>query len=180
MGRRCRHCGFDFRARVQQILEYSASSRFDDCHQQLDSLLKQIDDAQEEQARLDRELPLTEGSAALRLQYAEQHLAELERVLPVESQRREAAQAITSAERRAKLAEEKHAAATANWKTRLRALGLPDDVSPASLATMAGQCERLAELEARSENRRDDKQRAASANSASSRSESLRWPRKLA
>ena len=44
----------------------------------------------------------------------------------------------------------------ANWKARLRALGLPDDISPASLATMAGQCERLAELEARIENRRDD------------------------
>jgi uncharacterized protein YhaN len=143
----------------KQILEYSASSRFDDCHQQLDTLLKQIDDAQDEQARLDRELPLTEGSAALRLQYAEQHLAELERVLPVESQRREAAQAITSAERRAKLAEEKYAAATANWKARLRALGLPDDVSPENLATMAGQCERLAELEARLDNRREDKQR---------------------
>ena len=42
----------------------------------------------------------------MRLQYAEQHLAELERVLPVESQRREVAQSITSAERRAKLAEE--------------------------------------------------------------------------
>jgi uncharacterized protein YhaN len=122
-------------------------------------VLKQIEGAEEEQARLDRELPLTEGSAGLRLQHAERHLAELERILPVESQRREAASEIASTERRLKLAEEKHAAALANWKSKLRALGLPDDVSPSGLATMAGQCERLAELEARIENRRDDMQR---------------------
>ena len=106
-------------------------------------------------------MPLTDGSAALKLQHAERHLAELERMLPVESQRREVVNEIASAERRLKLAEEKHAAALANWKSKLRALGLPDDVSPAGLATMAGQCERLAELEARIENRRDDMQRRA-------------------
>jgi uncharacterized protein YhaN len=139
--------------------EDSAADRFDACHKQIELVLKQIDDAEEEQARLDRELPLTEGSAALRLQHAERHLADLERILPVESQRREAASEIAAAERRLKLAEEKHAAALANWKSKLRALGLPDDVSPSGLATMAGQCERLAELEARIENRRDDMQR---------------------
>jgi uncharacterized protein YhaN len=74
----------------------------------------------------------------------------------VESQRREVANEITAAERRLALAEEKHAAALANWKTKLRALGLPDGITPGALATMAGQCERLAELEARIENRRDD------------------------
>ena len=42
-------------------------------------------------------------------------------MLPVESQRREVAQEIGSAERRLKLAEEKHTSALANWKARLRA-----------------------------------------------------------
>ncbi len=136
--------------------EDSAADRFDACHRQIELVLNQIDEANEEQARLDRVLPLTEGSVAMRLQHAERHLAELERVLPVESQRREAAQEITAAERRLTLAEEKHAAALTNWQAKLRALGLPDDIGPANLETMAGQCERLAELEARIENRRDD------------------------
>ena len=136
--------------------EDSASDRFDACHKQLELVHQQLDEAEQERARLDRELPLTEGSVALRLQHAERHLAELERMLPVESQRREAANEISAAERRLKLAEEKHAAALANWKAKLRALGLPDDVTPAGLATMAGQCQRLAELEARIANRRDD------------------------
>jgi uncharacterized protein YhaN len=139
--------------------EDSAADRFDACHKQIETVLNQIESAEEERGRLDRELPLTEGSAALRLQHAERHLAELERMLPVESQRREVVNEIASAERRLKLAEEKHAAALANWKSKLRALGLPADISPAGLSTMAGQCERLAELEARIENRRDDMQR---------------------
>jgi uncharacterized protein YhaN len=136
--------------------EDSAADRFDACHRQIELVLKQIDEAEEEQARLDRELPLTDGSVAIRLQHAERHLAELERMMPVESQRREVASEITAAERRLSLAEEKHAAAIANWKIKLRALGLPDSITPGTLATMAGQCERLAELEARIENRRDD------------------------
>jgi uncharacterized protein YhaN len=139
--------------------EDSAADRFDACHKQIVLTLKQIDDAEQEKARLDRELPLTEGSAALRLQHAEQHLGELERILPVESQRREVANEITAAERRLKLAEEKHAAALANWKSKLRASGLPSDITPGGLATMAGQCEQLAELEARIENRRDEMKR---------------------
>jgi uncharacterized protein YhaN len=142
---------------VKHFAEDSARDRFDDCHRQIEMLADQIDDAEEEREKLDRELPLTHGSVALRLQYAEKHLAELERVMPVEGQRRELAQEINSAERRVKLAEEKYASALGNWKARLRALGLPDGISPAGLATMAGQCERLAELEARIENRRDDR-----------------------
>jgi uncharacterized protein YhaN len=138
------------------LVESSAANRFDACHKQIEMVLDQIDEAEEEQAQLDRELPLTEGSVAMRLQHAERHLAELERILPVESRRREAVEEINAAERRAKLAEEKYAAALANWKAKLRALGLPDDINPASLATMAGQCERLAELEDKVANRRDD------------------------
>ena len=138
------------------IAENSASTRFDACHRQIELVLNQIDEAEEERDRLDAELPLTNGSVQLRLQHAERHLAELERILPVESQRREVESEIEAAERRVKLAEEKHAAALANWKAKLRANGLPERSPPANLAIMAGQCERLAELEARIENRRDD------------------------
>jgi uncharacterized protein YhaN len=136
--------------------EYSAADQFDECQQKIETAARQLEAAVAEEERLDRDLPVTDGSVALRLQHAERHLEDLERVLPVESQRREAAQEITSAERRLKLAQEKHAAALANWKSRLRALGMPEDVTPENLATMAGQCDRLAELEARIENRRDD------------------------
>jgi uncharacterized protein YhaN len=144
---------------IKFLVEASAFDRFDSCHHEIETVLNQIEDAEVEQSQLDQELSLHGGSVALRLHHAEQHLAELERVLPVEGQRREVAQEITNAERRHKLAEEKYTAALANWKARLRAVGLPEDVSPANLATMANQSERLADLEAKIENRRDDTQR---------------------
>jgi uncharacterized protein YhaN len=140
----------------KHFAENSASGRMEDCYEQLKVVAKQIEDGEAEQKQLDRELPMTEGSAALRLEHAEQHLEELERMLPVESKRREAHQDMTSAERRLELAEEKHAAALANWQNKLRALGLPADVLPADLATMAGQYAQIAELEQRIDNRRDD------------------------
>lgn len=139
--------------------EDSAADRFDNCHRQLQTVFEQIESAEEEMAQLDRELPMAEGSASMRLAHAERHLAELERMLPVESQRRELEQELSAAERRQKLAQEKYASAVGNWKARLRALGLPDSVSPANLEAMAGQCEKVAELEARIENRQDDRER---------------------
>ncbi len=141
---------------IKFLTETSAADRFDSCHHQIETVLDQIDEAEAERAKLDQELSLHGGPVTQRLQHAERHLAELERILPVESQRREVAQEIASIERRLKLAEEKHAAATTNWKSRLRALGLPEDVTPANLAAMASQCERLTDLEAKIENRRDE------------------------
>ena len=144
---------------IKFLRETSATDRFDHCQYQIETILDKVEESEIEQAEIDDALKLTGGSIALRLQHAERHLAELERIMPVESQRREVAQAMTSSERRLKLAEEKYTSALVNWKARLRALGLPEDLTPANLATMAGQCERLAELDAKIENRRDDMQR---------------------
>lgn len=141
------------------FVEDSAADRLDACHRQLELVAKQMHEAEAERDQLDRELPLTNGSVQMRLEHAQRHLAELERVLPVESKRREAEQEITAAERRLELAKEKHAAALANWKGKLRALGLPDDVRPEELATMAGQHEQLEQLRTKIENRQEDAER---------------------
>lgn len=145
-------------ALIKFLKEASATDRFDQCHYQIENLLDKIEATETEQAELDAELKLGAGSAAIRLAHAERHLAELERLAPVESQHREVAQALGSAERRLKVAEEKHTSALANWKSRLRAAGLPDDISPDDLVLMAKMCERMRELEERIENRGDDMQ----------------------
>ncbi len=145
-------------AMIKFLTETSASDRFDACHYQIDTLLEKVDALEAEQAELDHALKLNGGSVGLRLQHAERHLAELERVMPVESQHREVKQAVSTADRRLKQAEEKYAAATNAWKSRLRAMGLPETVTPQNLAIMAAQSERLAELETRIENRRTEMQ----------------------
>jgi len=141
------------------FVEESAADRLAECHHQLELMAKQLRDSEEERQDLDRELPLTEGSVQMRLEHAQRHLTELERVLPVESKRREAAAEITAAERRLELAKEKHAAALANWKNKLRALGLPDSVHPDDLSVMAGQHEQIEQLREKIENRREDAER---------------------
>src|SRR3954452_23436632 len=141
---------------VKFLSEASAFDRFDACHHEIDTVLEQIESAEVERQQMDAELKLHGGNISLRLQHAEKHLAELERILPVESQRKVVEEEIGSAERRQNLAAEKHAAAVANWRARLRALGLPEIVTPENLAAMAGQCERLADLESKIENRRED------------------------
>ncbi|HEY4232742.1 MAG TPA: AAA family ATPase [Lacipirellulaceae bacterium] len=138
------------------FVEESAVERLDACHRQLSVVAKKVHEVQAEQRELDGELPVGEGSSAMRLAHAERHLAELERLLPVESRRREAASEMTAAERRVQLATEKNTAATANWKSKLRAMGLPDSVHPEDLAMMAGQYEQLEQLRQRQQNRRDD------------------------
>jgi len=87
---------------VKLLHESSAYDRFDACQYELETALDGLEDAEAEQAKLDQELSLHGGPVALRLQRAERHLAELERIIPVESQRQEAAQEIDSAERRHK------------------------------------------------------------------------------
>jgi uncharacterized protein YhaN len=141
---------------VKFLSEASAFDRFDACHHEIETVLEQIESAEVEREQMDGEMQLHGGNIALRLQHAERHLAELERILPVESQRKVVEEEIGSAERRQKLAEEKHAAAVANWRARLRALGLPENVTPENLAAMASQCDRLADLEGKIENRRED------------------------
>ncbi|HEX4414313.1 MAG TPA: AAA family ATPase [Lacipirellulaceae bacterium] len=143
---------------IKFLTETSASDRFDACHYQIDVHLEKIEALEAEQSELDHALKLNGGSVGLRLQHAERHLADLERVMPVESQHREVKQAVSTADRRLKQAEEKHTAALNAWKSRLRAMGLPETVTPQNLAIMAAQSERLSELETRIENRRTEMQ----------------------
>ena len=112
-------------ALVKFLVEASATDRFDSCHYQIESVLDKIEEAEEEQAQLDHTLQLHGGSVALRLQHAERHLAELERLVPVENQHREVVQAASASERRLKQAEDKHTApstigkpASARWDCR--------------------------------------------------------------
>src|SRR5262249_34062092 len=132
---------------VKFLSEASAYDRFDSCAHEIENVFRDLDDAEAEQHQLDAELQRHGGPVGPRLPQAEEPLAELERILPIPSRRQDVAQEISSAEKRSKQAEEKHAPALANWKSRLRAVGLPETITPENLAAMAGQCGRLADLE---------------------------------
>ena len=75
---------------------------------------------------------MTDGSVVLRLQAAERHLAELENVLPVEAQRKQAGSEVQNAEARVKQAQRERDAVLATWRSTVVALGLPESLDAAA------------------------------------------------
>jgi uncharacterized protein YhaN len=134
----------------------AAAEKLDACQRQLDVVTKQIADTIREKEQVDGELPMTDGSVVLRLQAAERHLAELENVLPVEAQRKQAGGEAQSADARVKQAIRDRDALAATWKTAIVAMGLPETTDPQRLITVSERYAQLAELEARARHRRDE------------------------
>ena len=134
----------------------AAAEKLDACQRQMEVVAKQIADAEREKQQVDAELPMTDGSVVLRMQAAERHLAELENVLPVEAQRKQAGGEVASAETRLKQAQRERDAVLATWKSKIAALGLPGDLDPQLLLSVTDRYGQLADLEARARHRRED------------------------
>ncbi|MGI9457184.1 MAG: ATP-binding protein, partial [Aeoliella sp.] len=139
--------------------EARVSDDLDNVHRQIDTLNRQLTETRTEKDQLDKELPVADGSVVLRLQTAERHLADLEDILPVESDRRRATEASRSAKLEYETARERMANAERDWRGQLKALGLPEALTPKELNLLAGQYEQLAQLETQAQTRRDEMQR---------------------
>jgi uncharacterized protein YhaN len=124
---------------LRYFIEDNAADQLDGAEQQLDVIDRQMTEARREQQTLDEELPLKEGSVVIRLQNAERHLAELERVLPVEAERRRATQQAKGAEELYASAKEDLAKAEKDWRVALRAAGLPEETTAAEVERFAAQ-----------------------------------------
>ena len=141
------------------MIEDQAADQLDGCRQEFELAERQIEEAQQERDTLEADLPLQEGSVVLRLQNAERHLSELEKMLPVETERRRANQHATSAEEQYRSAKEELAKAEREWKTALRSVGLPDETTASELEKLAVQHQSLAELRSKHENRLEEVER---------------------
>ncbi len=134
----------------------AAAEKLDACQRQMEVIAKQVAEAQREKAEVDAELPMTDGSVVLRLQAAERHLAELENVLPVEAQRKQAGGEVQNADARVRQAQRELDATVARWRTTVVALGLPESLDAQRLLTVTERYGQLAELESRARHRRED------------------------
>jgi uncharacterized protein YhaN len=134
----------------------AAAEKLDACQRQMDVVIKQVADAEREKAAVDAELPMTDGSVVLRLQAAERHLAELEGVLPVEAQRKQAGGEVQNAEARLRQVQRERDGLLANWKSTVVALGLPETLDAQRLLAVTERYGQLAELESRARHRRED------------------------
>ncbi|MCC6491628.1 MAG: AAA family ATPase [Pirellulales bacterium] len=134
----------------------AAAEKLDACQRQMEVVAKQIVELEREKQQVNGELPMTDGSVVLRLQAAERHLVELESVLPVEAQRKQAGGEVGTAETRVKQAQREADQALAHWKAAIAALGLPESIDPQRLLSVTDRYGQLAELEARARHRRDE------------------------
>ncbi|RIK80513.1 MAG: hypothetical protein DCC67_09320 [Planctomycetota bacterium] len=134
----------------------AAAEKLDACQRQMEVVAKQIAELEREKQQVNGELPMTDGSVVLRLQAAERHLVELESVLPVEAQRKQAGGEVGTAEARVDQAQRELNQMLAHWKAAIAALGLPESIDPQRLLCVTDRYGQLAELEARARHRRDE------------------------
>lgn len=141
---------------LRYLLEDNRATELDACRQQLNDALRKVKEAVNETKGLDAELPLKEGSVVLRLQHAETHLEELERMLPVEAERRKASQRTASAEEYFRSAKEALAGAEKEWHSSLRSVGLPEETTANEIEKFAGQYRALAEIRSKAETKQEE------------------------
>ncbi|MCG8448722.1 MAG: hypothetical protein MI725_03955, partial [Pirellulales bacterium] len=140
----------------KSVTENSAADKLEACQHQMDVVVRQIKEAESEKDALDAELPMTDGSVMIRLQAAERHLTELENVLPVEAERKQASHEVSTAESRMTHAQEKLDNALAEWRTKLVGLGFSEELDPQRLITVTERYHALGDIESRAKLRRED------------------------
>lgn len=138
------------------MLERTAAKNLIACNQQIEMLDRQIAQAIEERDALDRELPRGGGPLAARLKAAEQELAELEELVPLDAQRKAALQEAEGSEQRVERLRNEVRSALAGWREALIQLGLPDSLSPKQVKQFAGQRTQSSEAQERLQRVREE------------------------
>lgn len=136
--------------------EDSAADKLDACQNQMDVIARQIKEAERDKKKIDAVLPMTDGSALLRMQAAERHLAELENMLPVEAQRKQAGHQVSTAQSRLTEAKSHLEKVLKTWRTKLVSLGFSEKLDPQRFLTVTERYEVLSDLEERAKLRRED------------------------
>ena len=136
--------------------EEAAADKLDACQRQMEVVSRQIKEAEQEKNQLDSGLHLADGSALMRLQAAERHLAELENVLPVEAQRKQAGHNVTTAETRLAQAKDHLDKVLKTWRAKLVGLGFSEQLDPQRFLTVTERYEALSDMEERAKLRRED------------------------
>ncbi len=128
-------CGAVFA--TKKMHERSLAVRLESCEQQLEMLETQLQQTQEERDQLDQLLPKGGGPIVSRLDAAEQDLAALEELVPLETQLNGAKQEAAAAAMAADQAATELKQAKLRWQDAIKNLGLPADYSYAQAKSLA-------------------------------------------
>src|SRR5262245_40867496 len=138
------------------FLEKHTEESVIDNFRQLEQLRLQLGEAKRERDEMDAELPASGGSLDARLREAEIELRDLERLIPVRTEREQAEQRHQSAKMRLAAAHEAVKQARHRWKTALKSVGLPEDFAPPKVKQVVRSNEQLLELRRRRDGRKDE------------------------
>jgi uncharacterized protein YhaN len=131
---------------MKLTLDRSHTQAMENCQRQTEMLQLQLKQAKEDRDELDRQIPRGGGPIAVRLQKAEQQLAELEELVPLESQCRAAQEEAALAERQATSADSERSAARRRWREALAAARLPEKFTPRQLQAWIRHGDRVGQI----------------------------------
>jgi len=138
------------------LLERSNARRLEGCHKQIRMLQLQIKEARHERQTLDERLAISDASVAGRLGSAEEDLAQLEDLVPLDARRKSAEQEAAAAEDLARRLRGELEAARRRWQQALDTLGLPTRLSPKQVRELASGSTQMDELQRRLESRYEE------------------------
>ena len=141
---------------IKIMMERYASTRLEDCDEELDRVVRQMRKAKTEMEELDAELPTGTGPLAARVHEAEQTLARLEELAPMDAERNEARERDEIAQTRARQAAADLKTARNNWREALSVTGLPEDLTPEQIQRVVQRTDHILQRSDRLDARRDE------------------------
>jgi uncharacterized protein YhaN len=138
------------------LIERHSEETITDNHRHLEQHRLQLADAKRERDEIDAELPEATGSLDSRLRAAEVELRDLERLIPVRTERETTEQRHQAAERRLAAAQEAVKEARHRWRNALRSVGLPEDFAPMKVKQVVKSNSGVLELRRRRDSRKDE------------------------
>lgn len=124
---------------VKIMIERQNAQKLEHNQRQLSLLVTQIEQAKQDAAAIDARFPSTGISGELRLQNAQKDLAVLEKLIPIDAQRKEAAHQIKTEEERLARAKELVQRSQKNWSDWLASVSLPSDWGPQQIRDLIGR-----------------------------------------
>ncbi|MEX2176712.1 MAG: AAA family ATPase [Pirellulaceae bacterium] len=138
------------------LLERTSEESITDNHRHLEQHRLQLAEAKRERDEIDVELPVSNGSLDARMREAEIELRDLERLIPVRTERESTEQRHQAAERRLVAAQEGVKEARHRWRNALRSVGLPEDFAPMKVKQVVKSNAGVLELRRRRDMRKDE------------------------
>ena len=138
------------------LIERHSEDHVTENHRHLEQHRIQLAEAKRERDEIDAELPGSTGSLDARQREAEIELRDLERLIPVRTERETTEQRHQAAQRRLAAAQEAVKEARHRWRNALRSVGLPEDFAPMKVKQVVRSNAGVLDLRRRRDARKDE------------------------